>query len=409
MAKVRVFIFRIVARHACRVTEYTKLLRSKGLWPVDPEVEHNWSGRGQHVEYRTTERKLVDAILQPHGLLGSTNNAVVDRVRCRRIYLARKTIRCDRTMTREKAIDEVAHLNRLEHAHLVRVIGTYICGPELSILLYPAADWNLSTFLQDETEYLASFCVTSRRIKSLSSQLRQFIVCLSNALAYIHNGMTKHMDIKPQNILVKMNWGSGGHEYTPEYEVYIADFGIARSYASLAAMETEGPTMFTRKYAAPEVVDRGKRGLPADIFSLGCVFTEITAVLSALMIWLEKEHQSGYVREKRDGRPLNSLHQLLESQSDGDASYQANVDTTQEFLDELTLQLEKDAFPAIGSVIDTIKAMLLVDPASRPSAADLVMRFGTSVCCTKGPVPLAVAGPMYNEIFDEDYSDVKGV
>ncbi|KAF1980167.1 hypothetical protein BU23DRAFT_396924, partial [Bimuria novae-zelandiae CBS 107.79] len=62
--------------------------------------------------------------------------------------------------------------------------------------------------------------------------------------------------------------------------VYITDFGLAKYYTSIATSETEGPTMFTRKYAAPEVVEQDKRGFAADIFSLGCVFVEIITVIT---------------------------------------------------------------------------------------------------------------------------------
>lgn len=38
--------------------------------------------------------------------------------------------------------------------------------------------------------------------------------------------------------------------------------------------------MFTRWYAAPEVVECETRGLAADIFSLGCGFVEIYSVIA---------------------------------------------------------------------------------------------------------------------------------
>jgi len=46
----------------------------------------------------------------------------------------------------ENAIKEVEHLQRLQHSHIVRAIGTYIIGKDL-ILLYPVAEYNLEIFI----------------------------------------------------------------------------------------------------------------------------------------------------------------------------------------------------------------------------------------------------------------------
>jgi serine/threonine protein kinase len=89
------------------------------------------------------------------------------------------------------------------------------------------------------------------------------------------------MDIKPTNLLVRDIQSStivkGERQH---YKIYIADFGIARSYASAEEAITDSWTAFTKKYAAPEVLRQDKRGLSADIFSLGCVFAEMLAVIS---------------------------------------------------------------------------------------------------------------------------------
>lgn len=107
---------------------FQALLKSKGLWPSDPLKESDWSGRGQHVEFQGSEREAIDALLPVQQLLGSTNTAIVESVRCRRMYLARKTVRCGRSFTKEQAIEEVAHLNKLRHSHIVQIIGTYSIG-----------------------------------------------------------------------------------------------------------------------------------------------------------------------------------------------------------------------------------------------------------------------------------------
>ncbi|KAF2679625.1 kinase-like protein, partial [Lentithecium fluviatile CBS 122367] len=287
-------------------SQYNELLATRNLWPVDPMQEQNWSGRGQHAEFQKQERWQLDAMLPVQDFLGSSSLAMVQSVKCKRILLARKTIRCipGRSMTREKAIEEVAHLTRLSHAHIVRVIGTYIIGQELSILIYPVAQYNLDSFLR---------LVDEHPLYESRQSLPRFMVCLANALAYVHQELTKHMDIKPQNILVRtLARAERNTLWSDRYSVYIADFGIARSYGTAEATETDGPTMFTRKYAAPEVVAQEKRGLAADIFSLGCVFAEIVAAFVPLKLGECESH-------------ISLLQSALLENKSGDRSYQANI------------------------------------------------------------------------------------
>jgi len=385
--------------------EYYKILKSKSLWPVNFMEEQDWSGRGQHAEFQPDERNRVDEILNVQELLGSTSSAIVYSVKCKRIFLARKTILCNRRMTKAKAIEEVAHLYRLSHAHVVRVVGTYTLGSELSILIYPVAEYNLETFL----DRLISRAPAGPGWITMLRALPQFIGCLANAMAHIHERMTKHMDIKPKNLLVRhvcIPPGDPRHDSGGlfAYKVYIADFGIARSYATLEDMETEGPTMFTRKYAAPEVVDKDRRGRPADIFSLGCVFVEIYVTwLSAVQLRSAHVRHDGaghVIKREAEDSPLAMLRDLLMANSSGDASYQANIDAVQNFLNSMSentgLELRQLA-----------QGMIFEDPAKRFTAVHLVNRVGTAPCCKAGSDRLEAARWKEIEV-EEEYNIESG-
>lgn len=121
-------------------------LKSRGLI-VDRSFEHNWSGRGQHVEY--DQRSESDIPLSVERVLGYSASAIVESVMCRRLRLARKKIRCTRQLTKSDYVTEVEHLQRLQYAHIVRVVGTYTFRKDLAILLYPVATWNLDEFMED--------------------------------------------------------------------------------------------------------------------------------------------------------------------------------------------------------------------------------------------------------------------
>jgi serine/threonine protein kinase len=378
---------------------------------VHPDEEQNWSGRGEHVTFDRHERKLVNEILQEEDLLGSTNTAVVQSVRCRRILLARKTIRCGRVMTQSEATNEVAHLKWLSHAHIVRVIGTYTLGQELSILLYPVAQYNLETFLQKIVDDRSLSDIWRRR-----DILQPLIACLSNAVSYIHQMLIKHMDIKPKNILVRKKNDLKSVDSGP-FSVYIADFGIARAYTSLEAASSDGPTMFTRKYAAPEVVDYEQRDQSADIFSLGCVMTEMAAVMAgtipivtgntAFSKFAESCH---HLDVEGDVEGMLLLEKVLKANNHGDTSYQANIGNVQAMLEMISKRSDtpvgdsilEQEYPTTGlwglpcscevddfvEDIQIIREMLNINRSLRPTAKELAKEWGTRECCVEGPPTL---------------------
>jgi serine/threonine protein kinase len=138
--------------------------------------------------------------------------------------------------------------------------------------------------------------------------------------------------------------------------------------------------MFTPKYAAPEVVDKQKRGLSADIFSLGCVITEIVTMLNYYFrdtrIVPPEIRYTAAIRKSTDGQhPLHDLYEVLKSQVYGDTSYQANIDAVCEFL-------------GAQSMSDFPKT-LSKNPQGRPSATSLASNFKhRRKCCMSAADPL---------------------
>ena len=185
------------------------------------------------------------------------------------------------------------------------------------------------------------------------------------------------MDIKPTNLLVQeKRWGEGARQY----KIYLADFGAARAYQSSNEVNTESPTAYTRAFAAPEVISQEKRGFGADIFSLGCVFLEILAVLCTPM--------------QRD-----SLEEVRKSNPTGDYSYQANMGA---ILGGGLFSRKDFVDPRCEMWLETITQMVNQDPALRPSARELQKIFGTGQdCCFMGPEPFEAANHVaeVNECF----------
>lgn len=94
---------------------------------------------------------------------------------------------------------------------------------------------------------------------------------LLKALKYMHSAQLLHRDIKPSNLLLNS-----------ECHVKLADFGLARSVAQLAAAQEDGPSpiltdyVATRWYRAPEILLGSARyTYGVDMWSSGCILGEL--------------------------------------------------------------------------------------------------------------------------------------
>ncbi|MGZ4465881.1 MAG: serine/threonine-protein kinase, partial [Nocardioides sp.] len=95
--------------------------------------------------------------------------------------------------------------------------------------------------------------------------VRDLLAQAAEALGAAHAAGIVHRDVKPANLMV-----------TPEREVKITDFGIARAADGLGLTET-GQVMGTPQYLSPEQA-AGSAATPAsDVYSLGCVAFECLA------------------------------------------------------------------------------------------------------------------------------------
>ncbi|KAH6711734.1 kinase-like domain-containing protein [Leptodontidium sp. MPI-SDFR-AT-0119] len=363
---------------------YLKAVHEKGLvLPLDEEL--NWSGKengGQHVEYAKGEVLPFEVI----GPIGASLTAQVDKVRCRRILLARKTMVCGRRMTVEEALVEVEHLQNLRHPHIIQLVGSYLQGKKFSVLLYPVADCDLSVFLDEvhdlvqETPNLKTRGTTShyleKPIPPAIASMWSFFGCLADAIRYIHSSARKHLDIKPGNILVKKH-----PKASYGYRVYVADFGISRSFKSMDHSQTDTHIRRTPKYCAPEVWEQDVHGRAADIFSLGCVFMEMLTILCV--------------------RDLDDFTDFRSENSESSGAYHETIDRVFKWSEQLRMDLEGyfmyknffQTFESSGSLKPTIQGldatlqMLAREPEKRKLPIFNRGEPGPDACHTCGDVP----------------------
>jgi serine/threonine protein kinase len=324
---------------------FQTLLQEHGLI-VPPDKQLYWSDEGQHPEFFKGEDIPLDHIRS----IFRSHKVTIDEVRCKRIRLARKTMVCNRKLTLASAIQEIQHLHRLNHSHITQLVGSYVLGRKFAILLYPVADMPLSEFL-DNTAHPTKSLVSEVWRNQLS--LIRFFGCLASALHHIHSRYMRHMDIKPANILVRAPTAQCRY-----HAVYIADFGISRSFLTDDSSQTAGFTPRTPRYCSPEVFNQNPKGRSSDIFSMGCVFAEMLTVLV--------------------GSDLDSMACFLKDDDAEDGPYHANLPRLYSWLDQLRTENDIDLSIKVGEV----KKMLDENPGKRLESADLVRTFIPNICCS---------------------------
>jgi serine/threonine protein kinase len=372
-------------------SDYMTLLEQKGLL-LSINAELNWSGRkpglGQHVEFEQYEEIPLE--VDRNSMIFCSATAKIDKVRCKRILLARKSMYCHRKMKLSEAMNEVQHLHRLRHSHIVQLVGSYIQGKTFAVLLYPVANSDLKDFLKHIESVLVPRIPMHYGNFMAVASLGQSFSCLAAALAYVHSKTTKHLDIKPQNVLVKRS-----RDNRFGYQFYLADFGISQSFSSSDQSQTDSRVGRTAKYCAPEVYADESHGRGADIFSLGCVFLEILTVLCR--------------------RSLEDLDEVLQNEPPI-MTFHGNLPQVFRWIHKLTTDRPVFVAPTkdmwrqevfakyrfeVGdddngfrfmsgphtSLCILVRVMMNKSSTRRPTAADLVMLLDKNECCDKGREP----------------------
>ena len=199
-------------------------------------------------------------------VLGKGSFGEVDEVResttgaaYARKHIHRDASRAPKAMAREVQ-NEVAVMQKLRHLHIATVLFYLKDNDDTySIFMLPVAEYDLYKFLKK--------CMKEDHPAAMTKLIYPWFGCLLDALAYAHKLKIKHRDIKPSNVLIK------------NQQPYLCDFGLAKDFAELDASTSRGDVVQgTKLYRAPEVMAGGARGRKADVFALGCVYSEMYTV-----------------------------------------------------------------------------------------------------------------------------------
>jgi serine/threonine-protein kinase len=172
--------------------------------------------------------------------------------------VALKTIRFDSSTAaeqiaelRERLYREARAAGKLSHPNIVTI---YDVGEE-GDLQYIAMEF-LEGYTLEE--------VVKKKQALNFKIVAKIVMQVCSALDYAHRQGIVHRDIKPANIMVLDN-----------FEVKVADFGIARLEQPNMTMTQAGMAMGSPMYMSPEQLRGGKADQRSDIFSLGVVMYEL--------------------------------------------------------------------------------------------------------------------------------------
>jgi len=149
------------------------------------------------------------------------------------------------------AIREISILKQLKHPNIV-CLKDIVHQEKKLHLVFEFIDYDMKKFMEINGKPLAP------------SAVKYCLYQILSAICYCHCRRILHRDLKPQNILVSKTG-----------QIKIADFGLARAFG--VPIRTLTHEVATLWYRAPEILLGQKEySMPVDIWSIGCIFYEIS-------------------------------------------------------------------------------------------------------------------------------------
>ena len=154
-------------------------------------------------------------------------------------------------------------LFELKHDNIIKLLATYAHGSVFN-MIFPLAEMTLHAYLRsanpaDSQRERCAFFTEVCNLASALDSLHNFHLKV-DGLELLRIGY--HHDLKPQNILVQ------GQTFQ------IADFGLAR-FKELDESSKTDWKMGTRTYGPPESGEGSRNGRAHDMWSMGCILSEL--------------------------------------------------------------------------------------------------------------------------------------
>ena len=186
---------------------------------------------GGHVEYGDWEVVPVEPLVKRPGIAKANDKVYVHG----NLYIRKKVPICD-----DDSIDEVQFimhlksLSTIHHSHLASIWATYLQENFIYILLTPATETTLKSFLEEPPKAFKSLEKAERRETFLT-----WTHCLAAALGYLHDRGFIHQTIRPGTITIDH-----------KYQIYLGDYSALKDLEADESPNTYNGELYD--HAAPE-------------------------------------------------------------------------------------------------------------------------------------------------------------
>lgn len=198
------------------------------------------------------DQSLLNNRYQLEEMLGKGGMAVVYRGRDRMLErdVAIKVLKADYVKDpafRERFRQEAKAAANLAHPNIVTVHDFGYHEKRLYIVMEFVPGKDLNTIIQEKGRL------------SISDGI-DLAIKACKGIGYAHRAGLVHCDVKPHNLLV-----------TPDLQLKVTDFGIARALASIMPGESSEVVWGSPQYFSPEQATGGAPSPASDVYSLGVV------------------------------------------------------------------------------------------------------------------------------------------
>lgn len=384
--------------------------------------------RGKHIDYADDEIVPLEVIFRP----GARLHASVEKVyypRDRNFYYSRRRVTLGdepNQLSIESFQKEIRTLKSISHPHIVSLHASYTFQDVGYLVLSPCMETNIKTFIQYPPITFKDLPKEERR-----RTLLNWLHCLSDALAYLHEEGIIHGSLKPSTIIVTST--------QREHTVYIADVGNQRRLdqstqktRDIEAYEYGPPEHWIRGVSSHEPLApstekvftgrRWRRPLEprqksndqlsptspefpvspttpttpdlrgvslsgwlnpssidpskSDTFSMGCIFLDILTFYSKRKASAFASHRSSGGRGSRSSARGSALP---------DTSFHANMNQVGSWIQELEKQAGKKNDGAAANSLLLVRNMIAREPAARPGLRAIANRAYRIVLLGMGP------------------------